>query len=85
MPPAVNTNTLPYILREYLWRRMQDGEFTFVIQNTQFEFSASAYQVSKAVHRFNENGHALRWPGFKFSARIIDVYTIAITIKQVQI
>lgn len=73
--------TLPLILFRYLWPLMQKGQREFLFDNTLLQFSATAQQVSKAVRRFNETDHKLRWPGFEFSARVEDVYRIHIYAK----
>ncbi len=72
------TQTPAKLLLRYLWPRMQRGERHFVIEDTQLAFSQTAQQLSKAVRRFNESGHELNWPGFHFSAKVLDVYKLEI-------
>lgn len=72
------TPTPAKLLLRYLWPRMQRGERHFVIEDTQLAFSQTAQQLSKAVRRFNESGHELNWPGFHFSAKVLDVYKLEI-------
>lgn len=73
--------TLPLILFRHLWPLMQNGQREFIFAHTDLELNATAYQVSKAVRRFNESGHKLRWPGFEFSAYIEDAYRVRICAK----
>lgn len=76
------TTTSPLLLR-YLWSQMQEGRRHFEIADTNLAFSATAQQLSKAVRRFNESGHQLRFPGWRFHARVVDVYTLTIDAEQI--
>ena len=62
--------TTAQILMRVLWPRLQAGERSFLIEDTQASYGLTAQQLSKAVRRFNENGHKLQWPGLHFSATI---------------
>ncbi len=73
---------LPTFVMRYLWKCLQEGVTEVIVEDTQIEFGATAQQVSKAVRRFNETGHKRFWPGFHFSARVLDVYRIAIRAEQ---
>lgn len=73
---------LPVIMRDWLWQKMQSGQTEFIIEDTDKEFQSSALQVSKAIRRFNETGHALKWPGFRFSVKVLDVYRVYIRAEQ---
>lgn len=75
---TTKTNPAKLLLR-YLWPRMQRGERHFIIDDTQLAFSMTAQQLSKVVRRFNETGHELNWPGFHFSAKVLDIYRLEIT------
>ena len=79
---TTKTNPAKLLLR-YLWPRMQRGERHFIIDDTNLAFSATAQQLSKAVRRFNESGHQLRFPGWRFHARVVDVYTLTIDAEQI--
>lgn len=76
MKKKTTTSTL---LLRYLWSQMQEGRRHFEIADTNLAFSATAQQLSKAVRRFNESGHELNWPGFHFSAKVLDIYRLEIT------
>lgn len=80
MKKKTTTSTL---LLRYLWSQMQEGRRHFEIADTNLAFSATAQQLSKAVRRFNESGHQLRFPGWRFHARVIDVYTLTIDAEQI--
>lgn len=69
MKKKTTTSTL---LLRYLWSQMQEGRRHFGIADTNLAFSATAQQLSKAVRRFNESGHQLRFPGWRFHARVVD-------------
>lgn len=71
------------LLLRYLWSQMQEGRRHFEIADTNLAFSATAQQLSKAVRRFNESGHQLRFPGWRFHARVVDVYTLTIDAEQI--
>ena len=70
--------TTAQILMRVLWPRLQAGERSFLIEDTQLSYGLTAQQLSKAVRRFNENGNKLKWPGFHFSAKVLDVYRLQI-------
>lgn len=74
---TTKTNPAKLLLR-YLWPRMQRGERHFIIDDTQLAFSMTAQQLSKVVRRFNETGHELNWPGFHFSAKVLDIYRLVL-------
>lgn len=80
MKKKTTTSTL---LLRYLWSQMQEGRRHFEIADTNLAFSATAQQLSKAVRRFNESGHQLRFPGWRFHARVVDVYTLTIDAEQI--
>lgn len=80
MKKKTTTSTL---LLRYLWSQMQEGRRHFEIADTNLAFSATAQQLSKAVRRFNESGHQLRFPGCRFHARVVDVYTLTIDAEQI--
>lgn len=80
MKKKTTTSTL---LLRYLWSQMQEGRRHFEIADTNLAFSATAQQLSKAVRRFNESGHKLRFPGWRFHARVVDVYTLTIDAEQI--
>ena len=80
MKKKTTTSTL---LLRYLWSQMQEGRRHFEIADTNLAFSATAQQLSKAVRRFNESGHLLRFPGWRFHARVVDVYTLTIDAEQI--
>lgn len=80
MKKKITTSTL---LLRYLWSQMQEGRRHFEIADTNLAFSATAQQLSKAVRRFNESGHQLRFPGWRFHARVVDVYTLTIDAEQI--
>lgn len=80
MKKKTTTSTL---LLRYLWSQMQEGRRHFEIADTNLDFSATAQQLSKAVRRFNESGHQLRFPGWRFHARVVDVYTLTIDAEQI--
>ena len=80
MKKKTTTSTL---LLRYLWSQMQEGRRHFEIADTNLAFSATAQQLSKAVRRFNESGHQLRFPGGRFHARVVDVYTLTIDAEQI--
>lgn len=80
MKKKTTTSTL---LLRYLWSQMQEGRRHFEIADTNLAFSATAQQLSKAVRRFNESGHQLRFPGWQFHARVVDVYTLTIDAEQI--
>lgn len=73
---------LPKLVMRYCWHKLQQGEPDFLVEDTEVAFAATAQQVSKAVRRFNERGHKCFWPGFHFSARVLDVYQISISVEQ---
>ena len=75
---APKTKRLPYILKEFVWKELQAGRTEIFVEDTQAAFQATAQQVSKAVRRFNETGHELKWPGLHFSARVIGPFSIRI-------
>ena len=76
--------TLATVLFRHLWRKMQTGAREFKIENTDLQFGVTAYSLSKAVRRFNETGHEeLRFPGWRFHAKIIDAYSLEIKAEQV--
>lgn len=77
------TQTPAKLLLRYLWSQMQEGRRHFEIADTNLAFSATAQQLSKAVRRFNESGHQLRFPGWRFHARVVDVYTLTIDAEQI--
>ena len=70
--------SLPTMIFRHLWKRMQAGQRWFVIDDTNLTFASTAYQVSKAIRRFNEPNHKLLWPDFRFTAKILDAYTVEI-------
>lgn len=80
MKKKTTTSTL---LLRYLWSQMQEGRRHFEIAGTNLAFSATAQQLSKAVRRFNESGHQLKFPGWRFHARVVDVYTLTIDAEQI--
>lgn len=80
MKKKTTTSTL---LLRYLWSQMQEGRRHFEIADTNLAFNATAQQLSKAVRRFNESGHQLRFPGWRFHARVVDVYTLTIDAEQI--
>ena len=80
MKKKTTTSTL---LLRYLWSQMQEGRRHFEIADTNLAVSATAQQLSKAVRRFNESGHQLRFPGWRFHARVVDVYTLTIDAEQI--
>ena len=80
MKKKTTTSTL---LLRYIWSQMQEGRRHFEIADTNLAFSATAQQLSKAVRRFNESGHQLRFPGWRFHARVVDVYTLTIDAEQI--
>ena len=80
MKKKTTTSTL---LLRYLWSQMQEGRRHFESADTNLAFSATAQQLSKAVRRFNESGHQLRFPGWRFHARVVDVYTLTIDAEQI--
>lgn len=80
MKKKTTTSTL---LLRYLWSQMQEGRRHFEIADTNLAFSATAQQLSKAVRRFNESGHQLRFPGWRFHAKVVDVYTLTIDAEQI--
>lgn len=80
MKKKTTTSTL---LLRYLWSQMQEGRRHFEIADTNLAFSATAQQLSKALRRFNESGHQLRFPGWRFHARVVDVYTLTIDAEQI--
>lgn len=80
MKKKTTTSTL---LLRYLWSQMQEGRRHFEIADTNLAFSATAQQLSKAVRRFNESGHQLRFPRWRFHARVVDVYTLTIDAEQI--
>jgi hypothetical protein len=80
MKKKTTTSTL---LLRYLWSQMQEGRRHFEIADTNLAFSATAQQLSKAVRRFNESGHQLRFSGWRFHARVVDVYTLTIDAEQI--
>lgn len=80
MKKKTTTSTL---LLRYLWSQMQEGRRHFEIADTNLAFSATAQQLSKAVRRFNESGHQLKFPGWRFHARVVDVYTLTIDAEQI--
>lgn len=80
MKKKTTTSTL---LLRYLWSQMQESRRHFEIADTNLAFSATAQQLSKAVRRFNESGHQLRFPGWRFHARVVDVYTLTIDAEQI--
>lgn len=80
MKKKTTTSTL---LLRYLWSQMQEGRRHFEIADTNLAFGATAQQLSKAVRRFNESGHQLRFPGWRFHARVVDVYTLTIDAEQI--
>lgn len=79
---TTKTNPAKLLLR-YLWPRMQRGERHFIIDDTQLAFSMTAQQLSKVVRRFNETGNRLRFPGWRFHAKVVDVYTLTIDAEQI--
>ena len=70
--------TTAQILMRVLWPQLQAGERTFMIEDTMTSYGQTAQQLSKAVRRFNESGHKLNWPGFHFSAKVLDIYRLQI-------
>lgn len=74
---------LPRIVGAYSWKKLQAGIQDFEVEDTGLTFSATAQQVSKAVRRFNESDHPMRWPGFRFSAKVLGPYAIRISVRQV--
>lgn len=75
--------TLATILFRHLWPKLQKGERRFTIVDTSLDFGVTAYTLSKAVRRFNESGHALKFPGMRFHAKVIDAYKLEISAEQV--
>ena len=73
--------TTAQILMRVLWPRLQAGERSFLIEDTQLSYGLTAQQLSKAVRRFNENGNKLQWPGLHFSAEVLDVYRLQIRVR----
>lgn len=37
----------------------------------------------QAGRRFNEPNHKLLWPGFRFTAKILDAYTVEIIVERI--
>lgn len=75
--------TLATVLFRHLWRKMHTGAREFKIENTDLKFGVTAYSLSKAVRRFNETGHELRFPGWRFHAKVIDAYKLEISAEQI--
>lgn len=75
--------TIATILLRHLWPQMQEGRRHFEIKDTALAFNATAQQLSKAVRRFNESGNRLRFPGWRFHAKVVDVYTLTIDAEQI--
>lgn len=72
-----------FVLNEML--RKDCHETTIADTRTAFD-GMSAQQVSKAARRMNERsaaGRAIALPGWRVSARVLDVYTIEIKLSQV--
>ena len=75
--------SLPTMIFRLLWARMRVGQRWFVIDDTQLTFSATAYQVSKAIRRFNEPNHKLQWPGYHFTAKVLDAYKVEVIAERI--
>lgn len=74
---------LATVLFRFLWPQLQKGERAFTISDTGLSFGVTAYTLSKAVRRFNESGHSLKFPGWKFHAKVVDAYKLEIKAEQV--
>lgn len=90
MQPALFADRRPrgavlsdFVLNEML--RKDCHETTIADTRATFD-GMSAQQVSKAARRMNESherSRALRIPGWRVSAKVLDVYSIEIKLRQV--